>query len=123
MTLDLSKVLSSVGDEAIARAGDQVGLDRDQSIRVVKALSARMGAGREAAIAGAAEEAGLGQEVVAALMGKVTEIAAEKALSEGPIGDALGQFKAPAAEAASGLLGDGVAKQAGGFMSKMFGRK
>jgi hypothetical protein len=123
MSLDLSQAFRALGDEAIAKIGDQIGLDREQSVRVAQALAARASQGREAAVAGAAEETGLGQEVVAAMFGKLAETAAEKALSDSPIGNALGAFKAPLAEAGAGVIGEGAAKGAGGLMSKLFGRK
>ncbi|NWG53776.1 MAG: hypothetical protein HXY28_08670 [Hydrogenophilaceae bacterium] len=123
MSLDLSQAFRALGDEAIAKIGDQVGLDREQSMRVAEALASRVGQGREAAVAAAAEETGLAQEVVAAMFGKLAETAAEKALSDSPVGNALGAFKAPVAEGVAGVVGEGAAKGAGGLMSKLFGRK
>ena len=42
MSFDISKVVSELGDEVIGQCGEPVGLDKDQSVRVARALSARL---------------------------------------------------------------------------------
>jgi hypothetical protein len=118
MNIDLSKIVSELGDEAIAQCGEPVGLDRDQSVRVARALAAHAGLGREEAVAAAAADTGLTEEVISALLGKLVEAGAEKLVSEGPIGDALGAAKGAASEA----LGKGAGEMFG-KLGGMFGRK
>ena|SRR5688572_8764308 len=115
MAIDFSKIVSELGDDLIAQQGDQVGLDRDQSLRVANALARNFSKGREGAVEAAASETGLTEEVIAAMAGKLIEVGKEKLLSEGPVADAMASAQAAA--------GDAVKKAAGGMLSGLFGRK
>jgi hypothetical protein len=118
MGLDVSKILSELGDDMAARCGGQVGLNHDQSVRVAHALSAHIGRGREEAVRAAAADAGLGEEVVASMLNKLIEEGGKKLMEDSPVGDAIQSAKAAA--------GDAMANAAGGMFGKiggMFGRK
>lgn len=108
MGLDLSKLTSELGDEAIAKAGEPFGLDRDQSVRVAKALAKHFKGDKDEAVQKAAAETGLTEEVVASLCGKLVEMGGERLLEDSPVG---GMIAGAGGDAAKGMLG------------KLFGRK
>ena len=45
MSFDLSKVVADLGDDMIAKCGEPVGLNKEQSVRVAHALAARFNLG------------------------------------------------------------------------------
>lgn len=122
MSFDFSKVVAALGDEAIGKAGEPVGLNKDQSVRVARALAARAGLGNEEMIKAVAEDTGLDEDVVAAMAKKLIEVGGEKLMNETPIGAAVDNAKQQAMAALSSV-GAGAAKNAGGFLSSLFGRK
>jgi hypothetical protein len=122
MSLDTAKIISDLGDDLIAQAGEPVGLNRDQSVRVARALASHMGKGKDAAVQQAAAETGLTEEVISAMLGKLVEAGKEKLLSEGPVGEAVDQAKA-SASAALGQAGQAAARSVGGMLGGLFGRK
>jgi hypothetical protein len=123
MSLDVSRVVSEMGDAFIAKVGEEVGLDGDLSVRAAHALAAHIGSGgRDGAIKQAAAETGVGEEVIAALMTKLVEAGTEKLLKESPVGDAIDSAKEQAS-AALGAVGGDLAKKAGGMLGGLFGRK
>jgi hypothetical protein len=109
MSLDLSKVVGELGEEMIAQAGEPLGLSKDQSVRVARALAANFGQGSEAAIKAAAEDTGLDEEVVAAMLKKLVEMGKEKLMEESGVNDAIDNAKdqamAALSSAGGGLLG------------------
>jgi hypothetical protein len=115
MSFDFSKVLSQVGDDLIAKTGEPIGLNADQSVRVAHALAANWNKGREQAVQQTAQDTGLTEEVVAAMASKLVEVGKEKLVNEGPVGDAL--------KGAQAAASDAVSKAAGGFLGGLFGRK
>lgn len=119
MAIDISKILSSLGDELVAQAGEPVGLDKDQSVRVAKALSQHIGGGKDLAIKAAAADTGLTEDVISSMLNKLIETGKEKLLSEGVVGDAIDSAK-DQAMAAVGNIGGEAAK---GIFGKLFGRK
>ncbi len=121
MSFDLSKVVSALGEEALGKAGEPAGLDKAQSVRVAKALAAHAGLGNGEMIEAAAADTGLDEEVVAAMTKRLLEVGAEK-LKETPIGAAVDNAKQDAMAALSNVGGD-AAKQAGGFLKGLFGKK
>jgi hypothetical protein len=118
MSIDVSKIVSALGDEAVAKCGDQVGLERAQSLRVARALAAHMGKGKDEAVRAAAADTGLTEEVIAAMLAKLVEKGAEKALEDSPLGEAVGNMKGAAAD----MLGKG-AEGMFGKIGGMFGKK
>jgi hypothetical protein len=115
MNIDVSKIANELGEQALAQCGEPVGLDKDQSVRVAKALASHWGKGRDQAIAQTAADTGLTEEVVGAMAAKLLDAAKEKLLNEGPVGDAIDSAKAAA--------GDAMKKAAGGLLGGLFGRK
>jgi len=122
MAFELSKVVASLGEEAIAKAGEPLGLDTDQSNRVARALAAHVGAGDKDSIAKAAADTGIDEEVVTAMSKKLIEVGGEKLLAESGVSAAIDGAK-DQAMAAFGNVGGEAAKQAGGFLGKLFGKK
>lgn len=119
MAIDISKILSSLGDDLVAQAGAPVGLDRDQSIRVAAALSQHIGGGKDLAVKAAAADTGLTEDVISSMLGKLVETGKEKLLNEGPIGDAMENAKAQAMSA----VGDFGNQATKGLFGKLFGKK
>lgn len=122
MAIDISKILSSLGEDLVAQAGEPVGLDRDQSVRVAKALSAHIGGGKDLAIKAAAADTGLTEDVISAMLGKLVETGKEKLLKESPVGDAIDGAK-DQAMAALGNIGGEATKGLFGKIGGMFGKK
>ncbi|MGE3303195.1 MAG: hypothetical protein AB7M12_08780 [Hyphomonadaceae bacterium] len=122
MDFDLSKVVSQLGENAVAQCGDAVGLTRDQSIKVAHALAANFSKGKDEAVKAAAETAGLAEEVTSSMLTKLIDVGKEKLLSEGPVGQALDSAKDSAMAALNDAGGEAM-KNAGGFFSKLFGKK
>lgn len=122
MSFDLSAVVRELGDEAIAKAGEPLGLSKEQSVRVAHALAAHAGLGNEETIRAVAQDTGLDEEVVAAMAKKLIETGAEKLMNETPVGAAVDNAKQEAMAALT-AAGAGAAKNAGGFLSGLFGRK
>jgi len=122
MSFDISAVVSALGEEAIAKAGEPVGLEKEQSVRVAHALAANAGLGDEAMKKKVAEDTGLDEEVVAAMFKQLIETGKEKALEETGVTAAIDNAKDEAMAALSNVGGD-AAKQAGGFLKGLFGRK
>jgi hypothetical protein len=113
MSLDTAKIISDLGDDLVAQAGEPVGLDRDQSIRVARALAANLNKGKDAAVQAAAADTGLTEEVISAMLGKLVELGKEKLLSEGPVGDAIASAKSQAGAALGGMLGGLFGRKSG----------
>jgi hypothetical protein len=122
MAIDISKILSSLGDDLVAQAGAPVGLDRDQSVRVAKALSTHIGGGKDLAIKAAAADTGLTEEVISAVLGKLVETGKEKLLSDSGVTGAIDDAK-DQAMAALGNVGGEAAKGLFGKIGGMFGKK
>lgn len=115
MSIDVSKIVSQIGDDLIAQTGEPLGLDRDQSVRVARALAANWNKGREQAVQQTAADTGLTEEVVGSMATKLIDVAKEKLIEDGPVGDAIQSAKTAASDA--------VQKAAGGFLGGLFGRK
>lgn len=120
--VDISKILSSLGDDLVAQAGEPVGLDRDQSIRVAAALSNHIGGGKDLAVKAAAADTGLTEEVISAMLGKLVETGKEKLMSDSGVTGAIDDAKAQAM-AAMGDLGNQATKGLFGKIGGMFGKK
>src|SRR5262249_44036744 len=112
---DFSKVVSNLGEDLIAKTGEPVGLDKDQSVRVAHALAANWNKGKDGAVEAAAADTGLPTEVVSAMGAKLMDVAKDKLINEGPVGEAIDNAKAQATEAAK--------KAVGGLLGGLFGRK
>ena len=122
MSFDISALVSALGDEAIAQCGEPIGLDKEQSVRVAHALAAHAGLGDRDMASKVAADTGLDEEVVAAMLKRLGEIAAEKLMNETPIGAAVDTAKQQAM-AAMDTAGATAMKGATGFLGSLFGRK
>jgi ATP phosphoribosyltransferase regulatory subunit HisZ len=122
MSFDISQVVTALGEEAIAKVGEPVGLSKEQSVRVAHAFAAKAGLGNEEMVRAVAADTGLDEEVVAAMLKKLVETGAEKLMNETPIGAAVDNAKQEAI-AALGNAGDAAVKNAGGFLGRLFGRR
>jgi hypothetical protein len=122
MSIDISKILSSLGEDLVAQAGEPVGLDKDQSVRVAAALSNHIGGGKDLAIKAAAADTGLTEDVISSMLSKLIETGKEKLLNEGPVGQAIDTAK-DQAMAAVGNIGGEAAKGIFGKIGGMFGKK
>lgn len=114
MSFDISKVVSELGDEVIAKCGEPAGLSKDQSVRVAHALAARCNLGGQEMIKKAAEDTGIDEEAVAAVSRKLMEVGKDKLMEESGATAAIDKAKADAMAA--------VQNQAKGMFGKLFGR-
>lgn len=122
MSFDVSQVVTQLGEEAVGQCGEPLGLSKDQSNRVARALAAHMGLGQEEAIRRAAADTGLDEEVVAAMLKKLGETARDKVMEESGINNAIDGAKDQAMAALSDA-GAGAVKNAGGMLGRLFGRR
>lgn len=122
MSFDIAAVAADLGDDVIAKAGEPVGLDKNQSVRVAHAFAAHAGLGNQEMIAAVAADTGLDEEVVAAMGKKLLEVGGEKLMNDTPVGAAINGAK-DQAMAAFGDMAGGAAKSAGGLLGGLFGRK
>ncbi len=126
MSFDVSTVVSNLSEEAIGQAGEPLGLSKDQSVRVARALAANIGLGGDEAIKRAAADTGIDEECVTAMLGKLMEIGKEKVLEDSGFNNAVDNAVSGAkdqAMAAFGNAGGQAAKAAGGFLGGLFGKK
>lgn len=122
MSFDISKVVSQLGDDLIAKTGEPVGLSRDQSLAVARSLAAHFSKGGDEAVKAAAAETGVAEEAVGSMCAKLVEVGKEKLLTEGPVGQAVDTAKEQAMAALNDAGGQAM-KSAGGFLGKLFGKK
>jgi len=93
MSFEISKVVEALGEEAIGQIGEPIGLDKDQSVRVSRALAAHAGLGNDQMIKAAAADTGLDEEVVAAMGKKLVEEGANKVMEETGVSAAVDNAK------------------------------
>jgi hypothetical protein len=122
MSFDLSAVVTQLGEETIADVGEPLGLNKEQSVRVARAIAARAGMGNEEMIAAVAADTGLDEEVVAAMLKKLMEEGAKHIMESTPIGAAVDNAREQAM-AAMNDAGAAAVKNAGGMIGRLFGRK
>jgi hypothetical protein len=122
MNIDMSKIFAELGEDIVAQCGEPAGLDRGQSVRVAQALSRNIGGGKDLAVKATAAETGLTEEVIAAMLGKLTDVAKDKLLNEGPVGDAVENAKAQAMAAIENV-GGAATKGMLGKLGGLFGKK
>ncbi len=80
MNVDLGKVITLVGEQAITEMGEPLGLDKELSLRAAKALANNFTGDKDAAIKAAAAETGLGKDVLEAMLTKLVDVAKDKAV-------------------------------------------
>jgi hypothetical protein len=101
MLIDLTKVVGMVGEQSIAEIGAPLGLSKEQSVKAANALARNFtGSNKDEAVAAAAAETGITQEVMNTMAAHLID-----------------KGKDYAVEAAKGELG----KQAKGLFGKFFG--
>jgi hypothetical protein len=114
MAFDMSKVVSTLGEDVIGSCGEPLGLDKAQSVRVARSLAAHFNLGGEEAIKAAAADTGLSTEVVSSMSKKLMDAGKEYVLKESGVTDAVEKAKAEAMAA--------VQNQAKGMFGKLFGK-
>jgi hypothetical protein len=122
MSFDISKVVEALGEEAIGQIGDPIGLDKEQSVRVARALAAHSGLGNQQMVQAAAADTGLDEEVVAAMGKKLVEEGGNQVMEATGVNTAIDNAKQDAM-AALGNVGGDAARNAGGLLGKLFGRR
>lgn len=103
--VDIGKVVSSLGDDAIAKCGEAVGLTAEQSVRVARALAAHFNLGGEEAVKAAAADTGLSTEVVSSMSKKLVEEGKDKLMEESGANAAIDNAKNEAMNQAKGMFG------------------
>jgi hypothetical protein len=122
MSFDMSRVVAALGDDAIGKCGEPIGLNEDQSVRVAHALAARAGLANQDMVAQVAADTGLSEDVVASMAKRLVEEGGKKLMDSTGATAAIDNAKEQAMAAMTAASGDAV-KQAGGFLSGLFGRK
>ena len=105
MAIDFGKVVSSLGDEAIGKCGEPLGLSAEQSVRVARALAAHFNLGGEEAVKAAAADTGLSTEVVSSMSKKLVETGKDKVMEESGANAAIENAKNEAVNQAKGMFG------------------
>jgi hypothetical protein len=122
MSFDMSRVVTQLGDAAIGKSGEPLGLNEEQSVRVAHALAARAGLGNQEMAAQVAADTGLGEDVVAAMAKKLMEESGKKLMDAAGASAAIDDAKDQAMAAMNAASGKAM-KQAGGFLGNLFGRR
>jgi len=122
MAIDISKILSSLGDDLVAQAGEPLGLDKDTSVRVAAVLSQHIGGGKDLAIKATAADTGLTEDVVSSMLNKLIETGKEKLMNDSGVAGAIDDAKAQAI-AAVGSIGGEATKGLMGKIGGLFGKK
>lgn len=122
MSFDMSRVVTALGDTAIGKCGEPLGLNEEQSVRVAHALAARAGLGNQQMIAEVAADTGLSEDVVTAMAKKLLEEGGKKLMDATGASTAIDNAKENAMAAMNAASGEAV-KQAGGFLGGLFGRR
>jgi len=95
LDIDLGKIVTTLGENTIADIGEPLGLDRELSIKAAKSLAKNFHGNKDEAIA-AAEETGIGKDVLEAMITKLLDEARSQAVSA---------VKDQAANVAKGMFG------------------
>ncbi|MDZ4777133.1 MAG: hypothetical protein SGJ23_10145 [Alphaproteobacteria bacterium] len=122
MAIDISKILSSLGDDLVAQAGAPLGLDKDTSVRVAAALSQHIGGGKDLAIKATAADTGLTEDVISSMLNKLIDTGKEKLMNESGVTGAIDDAKAQAT-GAIGNIGGEATKGLMGKIGGLFGKK
>jgi hypothetical protein len=80
MNIDLSSVVSKLGEGAVTEIGDTLGLDAELSMKAARALAENFTGDSDEAIKAAANETGIGQEVLEKMLGKLVDTGKEMAV-------------------------------------------
>lgn len=78
--IDLSKVISTVGAEAIGEIGEPLGLSKELSLKAATALANNFHGNKDDAINAAAAETGIGKEVLEAMLVKLIDTGKDMAV-------------------------------------------
>jgi hypothetical protein len=114
MAFDMSKVVSQLGEDVIGSCGEPLGLEKDQSVRVARALAAHFNLGGEEAVKAAAADTGLSTDVVGSMSKNLLDAGKEFLMKESGVSDAVEKAKNDAMAAAQ--------NQAKGLFGKLFGK-
>jgi len=73
LDIDLGKIVTTPGENAIADLGEPLGLDRERSINAAKSLAKNFHGNKDEAIASAAEETGISKDVLESMITKLLD--------------------------------------------------
>jgi hypothetical protein len=96
LDIDLGKIVTTLGENTIADVGEPLGLDRELSVNAAKSFAKNFHGNKDEAIAAAAEETGIGKDVLEAMITKLLEETRTQA---------MGAVKDQAANVAKGMFG------------------
>lgn len=96
LDIDLGRIVTTLGESTVADIGEPLGLDRELSIKAAKSLAKNFHGNTDEAIAAAAEETGIGKDVLEAMITKLLDEARSRAVSA---------VKDQAANVAKGMFG------------------
>lgn len=96
LDIDLGRIVTTLGENTVADIGEPLGLDRELSIKAAKSLAKNFRGNTDEAIAAAAEETGIGKDVLEAMITKLLDEARSQAVSA---------VKDQAANVAKGMFG------------------
>lgn len=102
MNIDLNAIVSTIGEDNIAKIAGPLGLDKDKAMQIVQSLAANFSGDRQAAVDGAHAQTGVDHDTLHAVF--------EQVMAHGG-NDAV---------AAIAQQAEGAAK---GFFGKIFGAK
>jgi hypothetical protein len=91
-------------------------------VRVAEALGRNIGGGKDLAVKATAQETGLTEEVISAMLGKLVETGKEKLLSDTGVAGAIDSAKDQAMAAMQNVGGE-AAKGIMGKLGGLFGKK
>lgn len=112
--VDMQKIVGQLGDDVIGSCGEPLGLDKETSVRVARALAAHFNLGGEEAVKAAAADTGLSTDVVGSMSKKLMDEGKNYVMKESGVADAVDKAKADAMAA--------VQNQAKGMFGKLFGK-
>lgn len=98
---DLGKIVTTPGENTIADVGEPLGLNRALSVKGAKSLATHFHGNKDAIIAAAAEETGIGKDVLETMITKLLEEARTQA---------MGAVKDQAANVTKGMSGKFLAR-------------
>lgn len=96
MNIDLGKIVTALGEDAVADIGEPLGLSQDLSLKAARSLAENFTGNSAEAVAAAVKETGIGKDVLEAMITKLLDDAKAKAIDH---------VKAEATNAAKSMFG------------------
>ena len=96
LDIDLGRIVTTLGENTNTDVGEPLGLDRELSVKAAESLATHFHGSKDEAIAAAAEETGIGKDVLEEMITKLLEEARAQA---------MGAVKDQATNVAKGMFG------------------